>query len=536
MELKSRSLLAITMIVMMTHCHHQQRTIFIESTNNCSPEKHHNILDLVTWRMEELFHISDLIHEVSIHLPLRDRYEFALTTKTAWAGRLFHGDHTGKYSQFQLKIEQQEVLAQLEESNDRFVFIKAPASFGKTPSMWIHLLAGIEPPRPEQPLPAVPAEQRILLIVPYKCVRLWTDQLLKLFPYCLDTDPQRSMIGVDDASRMKHYAITKQGTVLPHWRVLLTTASRIRQRYHLAGNTFTFHDTHFRTTVIDELHLEEQLLDGLLHLPLQKRIIGVSANPVPGIRGGVYRGRHPVKLIEVPNSVINDHVPDYEYRYLSRGLDDYLRNGSFEKLVIFLHSKEHYKRPLFAELEGTNGGAAIDSGKISVYKFHSSLKPVQKFHEDPGRAILLTTYKLMAVGHNLLVGEAIFDEPDHLPYQTLYQVASRFLRVTNEHEKVVFQIVTRRPILIRMRLLLVELKRKENIEFNEWLGYQRIRNHLIEKVLTRLGVDPWQLEPLEFVWMLFIGTKSKELNQLFKQHGFDKDPRASILRSYYYNK
>jgi len=464
--------------------------------------------------MEVLGANIDLIHEVAQHLGLHDRLHLAFCNKLCWRSREFFQEGQNKYGTFQLKIEQQDILVKMEATKKRYQILRLPTSFGKTALIWIHLLAGFNPQLPINNL------DRVLLIVPTKLVRCCVDELLRLFPQYHDKDPTKTSIVIDDPCRKEHYAITKNRTILPNWKVFVTNSHRLynhfrRQRTAISDAVFI---GQFGTCVIDEAHLEYSAIQNLIYHDIGS-LVALSADQVE-----LPVDQEEIEELVVTNEVIAEHVPDYCYRHTKKPIDWFLKTEPYHKLVIFLPSKEHY----------TEVQAKVPEG-IEVYRFASSLDKVKKFHSSPNRAILLTTYKLMAVGHNLLVDHVLLVNPEVTAYNTLYQVISRFLRVTNPHRLVTFHLSTQTPLTLRFRLAATEVRRKHNLEFKDILAYKRIHNGTLEKALEHFQLDPWVLDPLELVWFGCYGTTDKGLNQLFVASGLEEDERGPELRPFYYN-
>lgn len=469
----------------------------------------------------DLFAISELVHEVVRHLKFVDRLHLAFVNKLCWQSRLFHGDHTGKFGKYQLVREQQELLARLEASTKRYKVVQAPASFGKTLIGLVSMLYSFVPRRRDDGTPApITNEERVLLIVPPNLIRVWVEKLQEVFPNLLTNDPNTSSIIIDAPWKAKHYGFTNKnrGTILPHWKVYISSAKRTR---YLEDSPNFYQN--FGTMVVDEAHSAFGITYSWTEYHPLGKLLLLSANATDRLNFFLRGKLRHIEHFVIANKVIAHKIPEYEFVVMRDSVKQFLETGEYTRLVIFLPNRKLYD----AYLE-------FVPKEIPVFKFCSALAPVTKFLASP-KAILLTTYGLMKVGHNLLVDKAILVDPEVMEYEGIYQTVSRFLRISNTAERVQVMISSNNLTLVRFRFICAEMKRKYEIEHIYGSFYTKLSTGKMQRVLDHLGLDPWTIDDIEFLWIAMIGLRTidPKIKALFEAQGLGDSTRAKELKALY---
>lgn len=479
--------------------------------------------------MDNIFELPELLHEVARHVPPVPRLHLALTNKTSWRSQEFFRDKVGKYGKYQLKFDQLELLEKLSISKKNML-VRAPASFGKTLIALIHILDGYKPQKNDDgSMKPLSDEDRVLLLVAPNHIRMFLEKVQELFPELLSRNPQNSAIVFDNSCMKQHYELINKENYLPHWKLVVMSPRRLYSSWK-RGIDLEVILKWFGQLVIDEAHTEG---DTMIYWSENNvgRFIALSANSYSGLDFDKLRMEadnvlqptlyHNLEELEIEDTVIADAIPKYEQKVIDSSVEEFLEAGNYTRLVVFLPKKSDYEKYQKFIPDG-----------VPLFKFSSALRPIERFMKET-KAVLFTSYGLMMTGHNLLVDQALLVDPERYDYENIYQVISRFLRITNTHKLVTINFITDRPMLLRLRIACANLKRNEG--FNEYinLAIKRCSGDVVRQVIDALKIDPWTLSDYEFLWIASVGTTDVSLNALFRAKGFENDDRKKLIRELY---
>jgi len=497
--------------------------------------------------LAELFELSDLVHEINLHCDLHDRLHLAMINRSTWASRIFHGDHTGKLAKLQLSIEQQEVVQKMTVTEKPYIILEGVASFGKTIITLLHFLGERKPMEP------VAVDDRVLLVVPPRLVERWLEELTLHFPTFFDSDPMKSSVLIQAECCKKHhkllqtYASTQP--LADHWRMVITTPAR--------ASCWTARSSEFGWLAVDEAQkmkvhggygLAYDFLDtskhGFAHFCRKYHNIHQSTIPrallltANRINFGVGTNLHNfmneknVELIVRSTEVIAAKLPDYQYHYLGAitSIEATLVAlfKSHSKIALFLHAISDYY--LYSDLKKQVKG-------LVIHQYQKEIDPITAFntYEGEEKQLLLVTYRNASVGHNILAPIAVFDRPELGSVDNFHQALARLLRITNNNHTVELHLKCSDKLLLHYKMCANELKRKAAIDVASSSALHRVCDGQVQKLLNHYQIDYEKLEPLEFIWLCgpnAVGTKNK-LKELFKQEGYDKDPRKDDIIAFY---
>lgn len=510
--------------------------------------------EILSQPMDELLGLSELVHEIALHLPRKQRFEFALLGRKTWQSRIFHGDHTGRYGCFQLTLEQQEVVTLLNESEKPYQVYEGAASIGKTITTIVHLLGG------KKPMVPVKDQDRVLIIAPPRLLEHWAREIAKGFPQFIDKNPNRSSVLVQSESYGAHlkrsYEVIQGGAFADHWRIALITPIRASNGTSINGIHFPCYwinnATKFGRLVVDEAHKYKHLVGryvgalyayyvahpGILAIPVVQtptidRCLLLTANTIKLRKEAILGFTMTPELTQVvvrDYTVIAKHIPKYEYitekEPPTKALPRLLKK--YSKLVLFLNDIKLYEQ--YKKLKDLPGG-------LEIYQYTKAMSPITKFNETKGNALLLVTYRNASVGHNILAEAALFDRPEINSTAGFYQSLSRILRITNEAESVALHTYCENELEFYYKRCADELKRTEGLDVAEACIF-RLNNGQVKRVLAKYQLKYEDVPALEFVWLCGPTARGPKnlLKAKFEEVGLDKDPRKKDILAIYSGK
>lgn len=444
--------------------------------------------------MEFLDFPPEVFSLIGNDLSIRDRFYFSITCKRIFQAFNFYNALEGSMASYRLSVEQRELLENLKKStNKEKIFFKAPPSMGKTVITLSFLLW---------------EGNTNLIIVPPSLIESWIEESKKSFSSLFSSDPLESKILVYHSSYKIHRLyldnLLKEDK-LPQIPLIISSIRLFKSLQKIPYNRI----------VIDECHRTKISLGSFTY----KGSILVSASQSLSKKPKDDK----FTTVSTLNKVVQGVVPSYQREFLNSDSNLSTKIKMHEKVVIFLSNTTHY------------GSFSVEGYRLFHHKQNHRI--IEEFNQCNGKAILMSTYRKLSTGHNLIADASFFLDAHYHNHNILLQAESRLLRITNRKKNVLFYYIcdNRKIISLRYSIISIDIDRKRDINNRLiWsIGSNRVRSGYITLAFQELGINPAHLTDYEFFYYCHADVKSENLLEFFKEENLINPEIMNKMRPYY---